>query len=250
VDDQRTSGPARLSREDLDALVPYSARASWPAGFAVYQRGAAADGVFVVTAGRIVLRSRVRAGRAFVPWIATPGESFGGEGLSSTPHYVTDARADEPSETLFLSSAKMRAYVREQPQHAMALVAQVLSERGLLLDRLRELTTLNVEQRLVASLLRMAATQTFTQPDGRISLCPQRYRLVCETVGATRESISLVLGRMAAEGVVERQGTTMLVSPQGLLGRTELSLLDAAGADADLSMAQLTEPGQTQPLQQ
>ena len=66
--------------------------------------------MFVVTRGRIVLRSRVRAGRGFVPWIATPGETFGSEGLSQNARYATDARADEESETLFLSSRRVFAH--------------------------------------------------------------------------------------------------------------------------------------------
>ena len=74
---------ARLTDEQRDALVPYAAKAAWPSGFMVYQRGAPADGVFVVTHGRVVLRSRVRAGRSFVPGIATKNETFGSEGLQN-----------------------------------------------------------------------------------------------------------------------------------------------------------------------
>src|SRR5216110_3982248 len=92
---------ARLSESERIALQGYAARAAWPAGFQIYERGTSADGVFIVTRGRIVLRSRVRAGRGFVPWIATPGETFGSEGLSQNARYATDARADEESETLF-----------------------------------------------------------------------------------------------------------------------------------------------------
>jgi len=92
---ETTLGLARLADAERDALAAYAARASWPSGFAIYQRSAPADGVFVVTRGRVVLRSRVRAGRGFVPWIATPGETFGSEGLSPNAHYSTDARADE-----------------------------------------------------------------------------------------------------------------------------------------------------------
>src|SRR5262245_54260195 len=150
------AGTTRLTPQERDALSTYAARATWPAGFAIYQRGTPADGVFLVVRGRIVLRSRVRAGRGFVPWIATPGETFGSEGLGPVGRYVTDARADEESETLFLSSARYRAYVREQPQQALALLGQLMAERGALLDKLRELTTLSVEQRLVTTLLRMS----------------------------------------------------------------------------------------------
>lgn len=234
---------ARLADAERDALSAYAARAAWPAGFAVYQRGSAADGVFVVTRGSVILRSRVRAGRGFVPWIAVPGETFGSEGLAVGARYTTDARADEESETLFLSTAQFRAFVREQPQHALALVQQMMAERAVLLDRLRELTTLSVEQRLVATLVRMASSSTFTEDDGRIVLCTARYRLLCELVGATRESVSLVLGRLAGEGLVERNGSSLIVAPPARLAER----LELAAVDVEVPFQSFTE-GQEQAI--
>jgi CRP-like cAMP-binding protein len=204
---------SRLSNDERLILTDYAARASWPTGFQIYERGTAADGIFVVLRGRVVLRSRVRAGRGFVPWVATPGETFGAEGLSPIALYATDARADDETETLFLSTPKLRAFVREQPTHALALIGQVMAERTSLLDKLRELTTLSVEQRLVAALQRMASEEGFLDRDGRVELCTSRYRLLCELVGATRESVSLVLGRLTGEGLVERTGNTLFIAP-------------------------------------
>jgi CRP/FNR family transcriptional regulator, cyclic AMP receptor protein len=208
---------ARLSQTERLALHGYAARATWPSGFQIYERGGSADGVFIVIRGRVVLRSRVRAGRGFVPWVATPGETFGAEGLSPGGTYATDARADDETDTLFLSSVKLRAFIREQPAHALAVVGQVMAERTALLEKLRELTTLSVEQRLVAALQRMASHDSFTRRDGRIELCSARYRLLCELVGATRESVSLVLGRLTGEGLVERVGSTLYVTPSSRL---------------------------------
>jgi CRP/FNR family transcriptional regulator, cyclic AMP receptor protein len=234
VPEANSSALARLTDEQRDALVPYAARAAWPSGFMIYQRGAPADGVFAVTRGRVVLRSRVRAGRSFVPGIATRNETFGSEGLQSGARYVTDARAEEETETLFLSSARFRAFVREQPHHAIALVGQLLAERSALLDKLRELTTLSVEQRIVATFARFAHTDIFVAPDGRITLCPQRYRLLCELVGATRESVSLVLSRLSAEGLVERRGTTMILASLGAIAER--------AATADIEVLPLAQP--------
>ncbi|HET7189359.1 MAG TPA: cyclic nucleotide-binding domain-containing protein [Gemmatimonadaceae bacterium] len=232
----------RLTLTQRLAIQDYAARAAWPAGFQIYERGTAADGVFVVVRGRVVLRSRVRAGRGFVPWVATPGETFGAEGLSPGGVYATDARADDETETLFLSSAKLRAFIREQPIYAMAVVGQVMAERTALLEKLRELTTLSVEQRLVAALRRMAAHDSFTRSDGRIELCSARYRLLCELVGATRESVSLVLGRLGGEGLVERSGSTLYVTPSARLfdrldeaAVPEEALLVGALADAEVA---------------
>jgi CRP/FNR family transcriptional regulator, cyclic AMP receptor protein len=237
VPELMASAIVRLSDEQREALAAFAAKAAWPSGFAIYQRGAPADGVFVVLRGRVVLRSRVRAGRGFVPWIATRGETFGSEGLQSGAHYVTDARAEDESETLFLSSVRFRAFVREQPQHAIGLFSQLMAERAVLLDKLRELTTLSVEQRILATLTRLAHTDIFTGSEGQTILCPQRYRLLCELVGATRESVSLVLARLGAEGLVARQGTTLILAPlPRILERTGFSGTDFDGAIAGVEV--------------
>ena len=220
------------------AVANYAARASWPTGFLIYERGTAADGVFVVLRGRVVLRSRVRSGRGFVPWVATPGETFGAEGFSANALYATDARADAETETLFLSTPKLRAFVREQPSHALVLIGQVMAERTSLLEKLRELTTLSVEQRLVAAIQRMATHDGFLDRVGRVELCTSRFRLLCELVGATRESVSLVLGRLAGEGLVERAGSTLFIAPtarlfERLSGRGDGVLLVQALADSN-----------------
>ena len=231
--EHHAASSTRLSPPTLDALLAYAARATWPTGFVIYQRGAPADGVFVVLEGRVVLRSRVRAGRGFIPWIATPSETFGAEGLSAAPRYSTEARADEETATLFLSAARYRSFLREQPLHATSLIAQILGERSALLEKLRELTTMSVEQRLIVALIRMATFDTFTRDDGCIVLNTNRYRLLCELVGATRESVSLVLGRFTAEGIIERKGNSLIVPPSRLVSRMEeLPLDDLLAANA------------------
>lgn len=213
--------PTRLAPATLDALLAYAARATWPAGFVIYQRGTQADGVFIVLDGRVVLRSRVRAGRAFIPWIATPHETFGAEGLSAFTRYCTEARADEETTTLFLSTPRYRSFLREQPHHGTALIAQILAERSALLEKLRELTTMSVEQRLLIALARMSAFDTFARDPGGVVILTSHYRLLCELVGATRESVSLVIGRFVGEGLIERKGSALLVKPERIVTRME-----------------------------
>ena len=200
----------RLAPDARAALLTYGARAVWPSGFGIYQRQQPADGVFVVLTGRVVLRSRVKAGRGYVPVVAAEGETFGAEGLIPGGRYATDARAEEASETLHLSGAQLRSCLREQPLVGGALLAQLMVERSALLDKLRELATLSVEERLIASLVRMAE-QSGLSDNAPLVLGPAQYRLLCELVGATRESVSLVFNRLVSAGLVERDGTTFSV---------------------------------------
>ena len=103
----------------------------------------------------------------------------------------------------------------------------MVDERTALLEKLRELATLSVEQRLISSLVRLAQARMFTVDDGRIALGTAQYKLLCELVGATRESVSLVLTRLVAEGLAERNGTTIYIAPLSvLMDRLESHRLD------------------------
>jgi CRP-like cAMP-binding protein len=197
-------------------IAAYGAKASWPSGFQLYQRGARADGLFIVLEGHVVLRNKIKVGRGFVPVIATAGQTFGSEGLSPDSHYVTDANAAEETKTMFLSGAQFRALVRERPAQTIPLLSQLMSERAYLLEKLHELAALNVDQRLMSTLTHLSADHSFTASDGRLKLENNHHRLLCEMVGATRESIALALSRLVSAGIAERNGMTFLIEPGSL----------------------------------
>src|SRR6202140_102312 len=207
---------SRLTQEEVVPIAAYGAKATWPAGFQLYQRGAAADGVFIVLAGHIVLRNKIKVGRGFVPVIATAGQTFGSKGLSPNSQYVTDASASEETKSLSLSGAQFRAFVREQPGQTLPLLSQIMSERAYLLEKLHELAALNVDQRLMSTLSHLSTDRSFTTDDGRLKLENNTHRLLCEMVGATRESIALGLSRLVSAGIAERKGMTFLIETGSL----------------------------------
>lgn len=208
---------SRLTPAEMLPIAAYGAKANWPSGFQLYQRGVRADGVFIVLEGHVVLRNKIKVGRGFVPVIATAGQTFGSEGLSPDSHYVTDANATEETKTMFLSGAQFRAFVRERPAQTIPLLSQIMSERAYLLEKLHELAALNVDQRLMSTLTHLSTDRSFTASDGRLKLENNHHRLLCEMVGATRESIALALSRLVSAGIAERKGMTFLIEPSSLV---------------------------------
>ena len=234
-------GRSKLSAEDATTLAAYGARTTWPSNFQIYQRGAVADGLSVVLRGHVVLKNRARSGRSFVPAIVIPGETFGIEGLSPEATYVTDAYASDETETLFVASAQFRAFVRENPAQAIHVVGQLMSERAASLEKLHAMASQNVEQRLICALRRLAADRSFLTNDAKLRLELKHHRLLCEMVGATRESIALALGRLVGAGVAERKGTLFLVAPKRLAEH-----ISADGGESDHVIAASQETAQTQ----
>jgi CRP-like cAMP-binding protein len=153
------------------------------------------------------------------------------EGLSHQATYVTDAFASDETETLFVSGAQFRAFVRENPGSALDLLGQLMSERASLLEKLYGMASLNVEQRLIDALQRLAADRSFLAGDGRLRLELKHHRLLCEMVGATRESIALALGRLVGAGVAVRRGTSFMIAPSNLAAH-----IDAVSAEAESAL--------------
>ena len=215
---QASHNSSGLTREDLLALAVFGAKTSWPGNFQIYQRGAKADGFSVVLRGHVILRNRMRSGRGFVPAVVVAGETFGIEGLTGNAVYVTDAYSAEYTESLFLTTAKFRELVRERPGQALQLISQLLGERADAIERLHELASQNVEQRLISALHRLARDRSLLASDGSLKLEVHHHRLLCEMVGATRESIALALGRLVGSGTAKRNGTAFYIAPDALNG--------------------------------
>src|SRR3954464_11360401 len=224
---------SRLTPEEVTAVSAYGAKAVWPSGFQLYQRGAPADGVFIVLEGHVVLRNKIKVGSGFVAAIATSGQTFGSEGLSPNSTYVTDASASEETKTMFLSGSQFRAFVRERPAQTIPLLSQIMSERAYLLEKLHELAALNVDQRLMSTLTHLSSDTSFTAPDGRLKLENSHHRLLCEMVGATRESIALALSRLVSAGIAGRRGMSFLIEPHSLAS----SFGDLGGRDSAIPVA-------------
>ncbi len=164
----------------------------------------------MVLSGRVALSTAGRNKRDFVPCVAFERETFGCEGLSPDASYATNAYAVLQSETLHLNYDGYRAVVREQPACAVALAGQMVTERAALLRRLYDFAAASVEQRVLAVLDRLSQDPA-SRANGTLVVLPADYRLICEMVGATRESISLALGRLVGSGVAERKGASYVI---------------------------------------
>jgi CRP-like cAMP-binding protein len=212
------SNRPRLGAEALTAIAAYGAKAQWPEGFAIYERGTTADGLFVVLTGSVVLRTS-KGKRRFVPAVAFAGETFGGEGVTPGAEYATDALACEPSETLHIDGSRFRALLRERPSQALALIAQAFAERAALLEQIHHFSASSVDERVLVALLRLHEGRV--RDSDELLLRPTDHRLLCEMVGATRESITHALARLMANGIAERGESGLSFSRARLLSERQ-----------------------------
>jgi hypothetical protein len=162
----------------------------------------------------VVLRNKIKVGRGFVPVIATTGQTFGSEGLSEQSLRHGRKRIGRNQDDV-LEWRTVPAFVRERPAQTIPLLSQIMSGERTSSGN-PKLAALNVDQRLMSTLTHLSGDRSFTTDDGRLKLENSHHRLLCEMVGATRESIALALSRLVSAGIAERKGMTFLIEPASL----------------------------------
>ncbi len=206
-----------LTPDQLDALDERILSFSWAAGDALYTAGDAAEHIYIVASGQVKLSHSWTDGRRRIVDVVGPGDLFGGEAMVEQ-FYLDSADALSTTCALRLAVADFRAILVEHPDLAL----RVLDNTTRQLAQCRQDAARHVGQstasRVAETLLRLA--DKFGQPDDEtggtlINLTFTREDLA-EMTGTTPESVSRVMSRLRADGLVSS-------------GRRWTSVLDRAG---------------------
>jgi CRP/FNR family transcriptional regulator, nitrogen oxide reductase regulator len=199
------------------------------AGDTIYRQGDPADRFLVIATGLVKLLRFGPDGRPVVHDLVTPGESFGAlEALGDLAH-DHDAVVVRSGCLLGVSTGDFRAMVREIPGVAEAAL-------GITVRRLREargavdaLSTLPVEGRLAATLLRLARKIGAVEQGGvRLSLGLSQGDLAA-MAATSPESVSRTLAAWRRRGLVTSEGGMVLRDVAAL---ERLAAIDAGGGPA------------------
>lgn len=211
-----------LSTAQLDALDDRMLSFSWAAGDTLYAAGDSADHLFIVASGQVKLFHTGKDGRRRIVDVVGPGEMFAGEALVEQT-YPDTAEALSITCALRLDVAEFRSTLVEHPDLAL----RVLDNTTRQLARAREEAARHAGQstagRVAETLLRLA--DKFGRPDdetgGTLINLPLTREDLAEMTGTTPESVSRVMSRLRADGLVAtgRRWTAVLDRP-GLKDRS------------------------------
>ncbi|HYE79058.1 MAG TPA: Crp/Fnr family transcriptional regulator [bacterium] len=168
--------------------------------------------VYYMVAGRAKQVMRLSGGELFLRLIR-PGEMFGLEwwvGADPQP----EAIALEPCSVAQIQSDALRAAIEAYPPAGLALIKQTLMSDHLKLERLRDMATLALPQRLVSFLIFLGSQYGIPREDGSVVIdVGLTHRDIAVSVGTSRETATTLLNELKNEGLLE-------------IGRWNLTLLD------------------------
>ncbi len=204
----------QLAEAELSRLESRSLVRTFPRKSLIYMPSDQADGVLLLTAGRVRIGTVTDEGKQAILAFIGPGELFGELAVFDEGNREDYAEATENSTVLFLPADEMRRLAEEQPRVSFGITKLIGLRRRRVERRLKSLLFRSNRERLVHLLLELAE-QYGRRVDGGIDLGIQlSHQDLAAVIGSTRETVTIVLGELQSEGAVR-------------VGRRKIVLTDA-----------------------
>lgn len=171
-----------------------------PAGAPVYRAGEPADALLVVASGTVkVSRSDVE-GREVLVEVARPGDFLGMLSPLGEPAFPDSATALTTACVLRIDAPDFRGVLRRHPSVAVAALDAVASRLADAHAALRTMAVGSSEERLAATVLRLADRVGVRRPEGLLIDIPLTRSDLAALSGTTTETASRVLSRWREAG--------------------------------------------------
>ncbi len=221
---------ASLAEESRQALLVLGEVHRLPRRWTIASQGEPPRSFVLIGSGRVKIERRTGE-RALPLGHRGRGEmvgetAVGGATLQSAGESATVV---DEVEALFFPIAALRGQLAADGALRAAMAAAIVSQHRALEQRLEGLLLQGVEARLCAFLLDAAERWGQPHPDGRLISAPFTHAEIALLIGSTRETVTLVLGRLKREGLCAfDRRRVILCDPAGLAQR----LVPCAGEQA------------------
>ncbi|HEJ83809.1 MAG TPA: Crp/Fnr family transcriptional regulator [Desulfobacteraceae bacterium] len=202
-----------LPRENLRDLVTILVEQLWDRGRLIFSEGDEGSGFYVVISGRVKIYKLSPEGKEQTLHIFGPGEPFGEVPVFTGRNFPANAETMEKSRLFFFPRDAFIDLIRKNPSLALNMLA-ILSRR------LRRFTTLveglslkEVPGRLAAYLLYLSQ-QNMGVGDLELNITKGQ---LASLLGTIPETLSRILGKMSAQGLIETDGRRIkIMNREGL----------------------------------
>ncbi len=188
-----------------------------PANAYLFNQGSDAKTCYVLLSGEIRLLLLTPDGKRVIIDIIGPGMHLGFFVALAGKQYPLSAEIVEDSEIYSWDAEVMRAVVLDTPQLTMNTLGALTKRVMCLQTKIQQLATEHVEQRIAYSLLSLAQHLGSGRTDGVMIEMPITHRDLAEMSGTNIYSVSRILNKWEAEGIVSTgRKRIVLRSPERL----------------------------------
>lgn len=181
-----------------------------------------AQRVFVLLEGKVKLSQVTASGQQVILEYIEPGREFGLVAVLGEGAYPVSAQAVGVSQALSWNAEEMNRQMEKNPL-IMSNVLKIMARQiGYFQNRIRELATQRVEQRIARTLLRLAQRSGKRTAEGVLIDFPLSRQDLAEMTGTTLFTVSRTLKQWESQGLIlSRREQVVIRFPHGLVSIAE-----------------------------
>lgn len=168
------------------------------------------DDVFFVTAGKVRVTIYSHTGKVVSFGELGAGEAFGEYAAIDRSPRSASVEALTSCLVASMPATVFRALLRSAPSVTLAVLERLVRRTRAVTNRVYELSTLHVDNRIQAEILRLANLAGRTGKSAHIVPAPTHVE-IASRVGTHREAVTRELNRLTRIGIIERQGDALLI---------------------------------------
>jgi CRP/FNR family cyclic AMP-dependent transcriptional regulator len=216
-----------LAPERLDALARQCVWRNYEAGKRIISRNAADRDVYVLVSGRVRITTYSQGGRQVTFRDIAAGEVFGEVAALDDKPRSADVIALEAALLASMAPAAFRKLIADEPLLGERVMKRLAGLVRSLSERVIDLSTLGVQNRIHAEILRLAREAGVERNRARIDPGP-KHADIASQVSTYREQVTRELSALAKAGILEKDGAALVVRDVGRLEKMVEELRAAA----------------------
>jgi CRP/FNR family cyclic AMP-dependent transcriptional regulator len=201
--ERETSSSIELSSALHDEFVRRGVVRSFKKNTIVVQEGDAADVLYLIVEGELLVYVDDESGRLMELNRLGPGQYFGELMLGSAVR-TASVKTLTPSKLCLVRRPEFERVIAEQPQLAFELIQRLIARIKTLTDNVRDLALTDVYGRVARMLV-----ENSKEVDGRRVVEGLTQQRIADAVGASRSMVNRILKDLTAGGYIEVGRGTM-----------------------------------------
>jgi CRP/FNR family cyclic AMP-dependent transcriptional regulator len=207
-----------LPPERLEAIARQCAWRLYSAGDQVVSRASSDRGVYLVSSGKVRVTTYSASGRQVTFRDVAAGDSFGEVAAIDGLPRSADVQALEDTLLATLPHDVFQRLLSDEPSVAQQVLQRLTRLVRSLSERVIDISTLAVQQRIHVELLRLAHESGVANNNARIDPAPKHADLAGR-VSTNREQVSREMSALQQAGMLSKDGGALLVNDVEQLSR-------------------------------
>jgi len=208
-----------LSRETVQAVDQIKHTTSYPEGALVCVEGQAARGVYILCAGRAKLLTTNPEGKTLILKIVQPGEILGLHSVMSGRPYEFTVETLQPAQVAFIAAEDFLRLLKTHGDACLKATVHLSQDCQSAYRLIRSIGLCSsASEKLARLLLEWAAQGQPSNGAVRVKLS-LTHEEIAQLSGISRETVTRTLGEFRKHGVIELNGSTLLLRSKAALER-------------------------------